>query len=285
MTRRVRSAAIRFGAVLIAGLLAAGAAAQAPVPPDRAPEIEGLETEQRLGEMIPQAVELVDDFGRTVALSEYFGRGRPVLFTFNYYRCPMLCTFQLDGLVEALKENGMLPGRDFELVTVSFDPLEKPELARTKKRGYVDLLGRPEAAKGWHFMTGRKAAIEALTSAVGFKFRWNAEQQEWAHSATLVICTPDGRISRYLGGTYFEAPDLRRSVVEASGGKIGTLWDQVFFTCFRWDSHAGKYTLHALGLMRVGGITALVVLTSVIATLWRREAARRRAALPGLTHG
>lgn len=285
MTRGLRSAASRLGAVLIAGLAASLAAAQAPVPPDRAPEIEGLETEQKLGEAIPRNIELVDDFGRAVSLGEYFGRGRPVLFTFNYYRCPMLCTFQLDGLVEALKENGMVPGRDFELLTVSFDPLEKPELARTKKRGYVDLLGVPEAAKGWHFMTGRKSAIEALTSAVGFKFRWNAEQQEWAHAATLVICTPDGRISRYLGGTYFEAPDLRRSIVEASGGKIGTLWDQVFFTCFRWDSHAGKYTLHALGLMRLGGMATLVVLAGVIAALWRREAARRRAALPAINHG
>ncbi len=252
----------------------AGAAAQ--LNRGEPEEFKGVRVEQKLQTRLPLDCRFVDDRGVPVKLSDYFGKGKPVVLTLNYYGCPMLCGLQLNGLVDVLKKMRLTPGKDFELVTLSFDPLEKPRLARAKKANYIRALGKPGAASGWHFLTGSKDQIRRLTEAVGFYYRWDEKLGEWKHKATTIICTPDGRISRYLGGVAFHPKTLRLSLVEASDGKIGSLWDQAFLTCFHFSVQDGKYTANVMAIMRLGGTLTLLMLGVTILVLWRREVRRRR---------
>ncbi len=266
----------RWRALGSAAVLAVAATAAAQLNRGEPKEFEGVRVEQKLNAPLPLDCQFVDDRGAVVRLGDYFGKGKPVVLTLNYYGCPMLCGLQLNGLVEALKKMELIPGRDFELLTISFDPLEQPRLAAAKKANYIRALGKPAAARGWHFLTGRKDQIRKLTEAVGFYYRWDEASQEWKHRATTIICTPEGRISRYLGGVAFEPKTLRLSLVEASDGKVGSLWDQVFLTCFHFSIQDGKYTANVLAIMRLGGTLTLLMLGTTILVLWRRELRRRR---------
>ncbi len=246
-------------------------------------ELREISIEERLGARLPLDLEFIDEDGRPVRLGQFFDGEHPVVLTLNYYRCPMLCGLLLNGLLDVLKRTSFEPGRDFQILTVSFDPLEGPELAREKKRNYINAYGKSSAAAGWHFLTGQRDPIKRLTGTVGFHYKWNEEQQQWAHAAALIICTPEGQVSRYLGGVVFDPQTFRLSLIEASDGKIGTLFDQVFLTCFQYHSDEGAYTASARGLMRAGGVVTLVVLGGLMAVYWRRELRlrRRRAAAAG----
>jgi len=260
-------------AVALAGTRAPAVRAQqdASVPK----ELKGIGVDERLNAHLPTDLTFTDSDGNPVRLADFFGE-RPVVITLNYYACPMLCTLQLNDLVSALREIPLEPGRDFELITLSFDPLEGPKLAAAKKRNYVAEYGRPSASRGWHFLTGKQDAILRLTRAVGFRFKWNAEQQQWAHPATAIICTPDGRISRYLGLPY-DPRTLRLSLVEASQGKIGTLFDRVFLTCFHYIDNQGRYTANVMGIMRLGGAAVVVFLVLLFLVLETGRRIRRRS--------
>lgn len=244
------------------------------------PELEGIDIVQKLDAHLPLDAEFQDDQGRLVQLGSYFDGKKPVILTLNYYKCPMLCGLLLNGLLDALKGLSWTPGQEFTVVTLSFDPLENNTgLAKAKKQTYLLDYGRPEAARGWHFLTGRKEQIQRLTQAVGFPYRWNEQRGEWAHPSALIICTPDGRVARYLGGISFEPKTLRLSLVEAADGKVGSLWDQVFLTCFHYVSDVGKYTADVIAIMRLGGLVTMVALGLMVTVLWRRESRRRQAAL------
>ncbi len=246
------------------------------------PEVlEDVRIDEQLGAALPLDAEFVDDEGKVVRLGDYFDGTHPVVLTLNYYRCPMLCGLLLNGMLEALKPISLEPGEDYQIVTISFDPLEGPELAKAKKRNYVNAYGRSAARRGWHFLTGQRDAIKAVTQATGFHYKWNEENQQWAHAAALIICTPEGKISRYLPGVVFEPQTVRLSLIEASDGRIGTLVDQVFLTCFQYHSIDGAYSASAIGLMRLGGAATLLVLVVVLLLLWRREAVRRRPRADG----
>ncbi|RMF71963.1 MAG: SCO family protein, partial [Planctomycetota bacterium] len=191
---------------------------------------------------------------------------------------PMLCTLQLNGLVDALREMNLDPQTDFTILSVSFDPLETSSLAASKKKTYMQQYARPGAAGAWRFLTGKSDAIRKLTDAVGFHYKWNEQAGEWAHKATLVICTPDGRISRYMGGVMFDPPTLRMSLIEASEGKIGNVFDAVFLSCFHYVSKDGRYTASVLGIMRLGGVLTVLIVGGVLLFFWRYDARRRRMA-------
>ncbi|MFQ5807771.1 MAG: SCO family protein [Phycisphaerae bacterium] len=269
----------RFRALVSLLLLTVGAAtvpARAQINRGTPEQLQDVSITEQLDAQIPLDLQFADEDGRAVRLRDYFTGERPVILTLNYYRCPMLCGLILNGMVAGLKPISLDPGEDFEIVTVSFDPLEGSPLAQAKKRNYVNEYGRSSAAQGWHFLTGQRDEIKALTGAVGFHYRWVEERQQWAHPAALIICTPDGRVSRYLGGVLFEPQTMRLSLVEASEGKIGSLFDQVFLGCFHYVSDDGKYTASALGIMRLGGGLTLVILATTILVLWRRDANRRR---------
>jgi protein SCO1/2 len=190
----------------------------------------------------------------------------------------MLCTLTLNGLAGALSALAFDAGREFEVVTVSFDPREGPELAAAKKKAYLQRYGRPGAEAGWHFLTGDAPAIDALTRAVGFRYAWDDETRQYAHAAGVVVATPDGTLARYLYGIEYAPKDLRLAVVEASQGRVGTPVDAVLLYCYQYDPATGRYGAAFMRIVRAGGIVTVVALGSFILLMWRRDRARRPAA-------
>jgi protein SCO1/2 len=215
---------------------------------------------------------LRDESGRAVRLGDYFGR-RPVVLSLAYYGCPMLCTLSLNGLASALKTLSFDAGREFEVVTVSFEPKETPEQATAAKKTYLDRYGRPAAAGGWHFLTGDAAAIAAVTRAVGFRFAWDEETRQYAHPTGIVVATPQGRIARYLYGVEYAPKDLRFALVEASSGRVGSPVDQLLLYCYEYDPVRGRYGAAILRTVRFFGILTVLSLVTLIAVLRYRERA------------
>lgn len=241
-------------------------------------DLEEVGISQRLDEQLPLDLRFRDANGRAVRLGDYFHPERPVMLSLVYYECPMLCTVVLNGLLETLREMDWTPGEQFELVTVSIDPQEPPRLAQVKKQNMIRALGRPEAAAGWHFLTGEPAAVAELTERVGFRYRYLPESGEFAHPAALFVITPDGRISRYLFGVNHPPRTVRLSLVEAADGKIGSPVDQFLLYCYSYDAAEGRYTPVAMRIMRVaGGLTAIVLGTALVG-LWRLDLRRRARA-------
>lgn len=271
---RRRSVHIAWGLVgLVAVMLSAPASWAQRTGHTPAP-LEGVDVDEQLGSSIPRDVTFYDEEGRAVALGTYLDGERPVILNLVYHDCPMLCNMVVDGLTNALRAMSWTPGAEFDVLTVSFNERETPELAREQKERYVSELGKPAAASGWHFLTGEQEAIETLTEAVGFSFRWVEAQQQFAHPATLIFLSGDGTISRYLYGLEYAPREVRNALVEASEGKVGTVIDQAILYCFQYDPHANSYVLQATNLMKLGGGLTVLVLGVVLFVFWRRE--RRR---------
>lgn len=275
----------RWQAALLGGLAGLLCCAPRALADNSTPEkditpaaIRNVDIDQKLNAQVPLDLEFTDDRGTKVKLGDYFTGQRPVLLTLNYYNCPGLCTFVLNGVLDSLRNLSWTPGKEFEVVTVSFDPLENTQLARSKKENYVSEYGKPEAREHWHFLTGEKDAIRALTQAVGFNYHWDKETQQWSHPATLIVLTPSGRISRYLGGVNDDPKVVRLSLVEASAGKVGTLWDRIFLSCYHYVPSEGKYVPFAQSLMKIGGAVMVFLVATGIMVLWRAEVRRRRRA-------
>ncbi len=265
--------------------LLAAVPALAGASPSAAAEERGLPKplaevgfEQRLGAPLPLAVELVDEGGAPVALGDLLGE-RPAIFAPVYYDCPMLCTLTLNGLVHSLRALAFEPGRDFDVVVVSFDPRETPEQAAAAKATWVGRYGGGSEGEGWHFLTGDAEAIAALTDAIGFRFSYDEEAEEFAHAAGIVVATPDGRVARYFYGIEFAPRDLRLGLVEAAGGAIGSPVDQVLLYCFRYDPATGRYSAVAMNLVRAGGALTVAAIALFLVASRRRE--RRLAGAPG----
>lgn len=231
--------------------------------------------EERLGETIPGDVTFYDEDGRPVELGRYFDGETPVLLTMVYHNCPMLCNLVLDGLNEAFRQMEWVPGQEFEVVTVSFAADETPDLAARQKAKYIEALGKPQAAEGWHFLTGDAASIQTLADAVGFQYNWVEEQQTYAHPATLMFLSGEGKLTRYLHGLEYAPREVRTALVEASAGTVGTVLDQAFLYCFQYDPTVNSYVPHAANLMKVGGVLTVVVLGIMLFIFWRRERHRR----------
>lgn len=264
----------RAVAVALAAGLSFAAVARAQDRTDALPpELQNVGITEHLNEQLPLDLEFADHTGKAVRLRDYFDGRRPVILTLNYYRCPMLCGLMLNGMVDAIKQLDWTAGDQYQIVTVSFDPLEAPPLAAAKRNNYLADYGRPESGSGWQFLTGRKASSDALLDATGFRVAWNEERQEWIHVAALIVCTPDGRISRYLYGVAFEPKTVRLSLVEASEGKVGSTLDRILLFCYHYED--GEYTLAAMNLVRAGGVLTALAVGGLLAVLWRRE--RRRA--------
>lgn len=267
------------GLVAAALLALAPAAARAEDPWGLPKELEGLEITPRPDAQTPLDAVFRDEQGAVVRLGDYFDGHRPVILNLAYYRCPMLCGLVSEGLVASLKKLEWAPGEQFQVVTVSIDAREAPELARQKKASTLEALGRPEAEAGWHFLTGSEASIHALAEAVGFKFRFLPERNDFAHAAGLFVCTPDGRVSQTITGLAYEPRTLRLALVEAGDGKVGGLLDQVLLYCFHYDPKTGTYTPVVMNIMRLGfAVTVLVLGTFVGTLLWRERRVRRDAA-------
>jgi protein SCO1/2 len=226
--------------------------------------------EQRLNAQVPLDLKFRDESGREVKLGEYFG-SKPVVLSMVYYECPMLCGEVLNGEASVFSALKFDIGQEFDVVTVSFDPRETLDLARTKKQTFVNRYGRPGAEAGWHFLTGQQDSIDKLTKAVGFNYAWDRDTQQFAHAAAIMVLTPDGRIAQYFYGVEYSPKDLRFGLVQASQKKIGNLVDQVLLYCYHYDPRTGKYGPVISRALQVGGAVTLMILGGFLIVMFRLE--------------
>lgn len=264
-----------------------GAQTDMPAPTDRpgsgAPPsgatpavLQDVGLDQKLNAQVPLDLTFRDERGRARTLGDLF-RGKPVILVLAYYECPMLCTQVLNGLVRAIRTLNFTAGQEFDIVTVSFDPGETPELARAKKQVYLERYDRAGAGEGWHFLTGKEREIAALTRAVGFRYAYNAEVDQYAHASGIIVLTPEGRLSHYFYGIEYGPRDLRLALVEAAERRIGSPVDQVLLYCFHYDPASGKYSLAIMNIVRAAGVLAVAGIVGGIVYMRRRE---RRGLLP-----
>jgi protein SCO1/2 len=240
--------------------------------------------DQRLDAPLPLSLAFRDEAGRGVRLGDFFGR-RPVILALVYYDCPMLCTQVLNGLVGSLNTISLRAGADFDVVLVSFDPRETPQDARAKKEAYLSRYKHPASAAGWHFLTGREPEIQALAKAAGFRYRYDAELDQFAHASAIFVATPDGRLARYFYGIEYAPRDLRLALVEASSGKIGTPVDQILLFCFHYDPANGKYGAVIVNIIRLAGLLTVALLAVSIAWMSLRNRRRPAGRRARLVHG
>jgi protein SCO1/2 len=238
-------------------------------PPD-ADRLGRIGIDQHLGERLPLNLVFRDETGREVTLGSFFG-DRPVILSLVYYECPMLCTQVLNGLVRGLRPLSFEPGREFELVTVSIDPGESPELAAAKKREYVTGYGRAGAATSWHFLTGGQAEITALAEAVGFRYEYDPPTDQFIHASGIMVTTPDGRLSRYFYGIDYAPRDLRLGLVESAEGRIGSPVDKLLLLCYRYDPMTGRYGFLVVTSLRLAAVATVAFLAGLVLLLLRRE--------------
>lgn len=237
--------------------------------------LEGVGIEQHLGASLPLDAAFRDEEGREVRLGEYFGAGRkPAVLALAYFECPMLCTLVLNGLVKALRPLSFTAGQEYDVIAISIDPKETPELAKQKKAAYLESYARRGDGSGFHFLTGNQESIRAVTDAVGFKYRYIPETGEFAHAASIYVLTPLGQLSRYFFGVEFSSRDLRLAFVEAADGKIGGFVEQLMLFCYRYDPSTGKYSAQALAAVRLGGIATVVSMAGFIGLSRWRETRR-----------
>jgi len=259
-----------------AALWTAGAAAQSPYAADKKPaELEGVGIEEHLNQAIPLDLTFKDESGKDIKLGDYFKPGKPVILTLNYFRCPMLCTLTLNGLVDGLNDVEWSAGDQFEIVTVSFNPAESIDLAHAKKEAYLTQYKRVSAKEGWHFLTGDQANISALCKAVGFGYRKTSDDN-FAHTSTIMFLTPDARLSRYMNDVQFQARDLKFALIEASQGAIGSPMEKfLLFMCYHYDPLSKSYAASAMKIMRLGGAVTVVLMAAGLGMLWWRGSHHR----------
>jgi protein SCO1/2 len=244
---------------------------------EQVPEVlEEVGVTEHLNAKLPLELEFRDEEGNWVELGSFFDGERPVILTLNYYRCPMLCGLMLNGVVDGLQAMSWTPGAEFEIVTISINPLETPELARAKKQNYLKRLERPAAARGWHFMTGRELEIKRLAETLGFSYTYDPVSQEYAHAAAIFVCTPEGRVARYLYGIEYPAKRLKLALLEAAEGTIGSTLDQLILYCYHYDPTNRRYTPVAMNIMRLGGGATALILGISLGVFWVREWRRKK---------
>jgi protein SCO1/2 len=264
-----------FVAPLLLGSLTIG-----PPDPGKPVILKDAGIRQNLNAQVPLDLHFRDESGRSVTFGECCA-GKTTVLVMAYYRCPMLCTQVLNGVVDCLRGVPFNAGKEFEVVVVSFDPREQPALARAKKAAYVEAYGRPGAEEGWHFLTGEREQIDELCRAVGFGYQYDVKRDQFAHASGIMILTPGGRVSRYLlgiGGTTAGSPygprDLRLALVEASEEKIGSPWDGVLLFCYVYDPEKGNYRF-AINAVRTAGAVTVLLLGGALGLAWWREWRKR----------
>jgi protein SCO1/2 len=270
----LQSAIFSLQSLLVISLLLACAKpvqAQSGLPPS----LRRVGFDQRLNAQVPLDLEFKDEAGRTVKLGDYFG-SKPVILVLAYFRCPMLCTQVLNGLVQALMDITINVGKEFNVVTVSFDPRDTPVMAAAKKKTYLGRYARPGADAGWHFLTGEQESIHRLTEAVGFRYTYDARNDQFAHASGIMILTLSGRISRYFYDIHYSPRDVRLGLVEASENRIGSPVDQILLYCFHYDPAEGKYGAVIMNLVRLGGVLTVLAIGAFVVIMWRQERRRMR---------
>ncbi len=241
-------------------------------------DVPAITVTEHLGERISADTEFVDSDGTPVRIGDYLGKGHPVVLLFAYHSCPMLCSLALDGLSQAVIATDLTPGADFEVVSLSFNHREGPELAAQAKALYVSRMvaAQPDISDSWHFLTGQEENIRTLAGEVGFGFEWDEATQQFAHNAIVVFLSPDGTITRYLYGIQHSPRDFRLATVEAGHGTVGSSFDRFLLTCFRYDTTSRSYTPYILNIMKIGGGLLLVIMAAFFIPMWLRDRKRDR---------
>jgi len=260
----------------MAGTPSAGYKREVGMPASAMPEaLREIGFDQNIDQLLPLDIPFADEQGRVAPLGSYFG-GRPVVMAFVYYECPMLCTTVLNALASSLNVMSLEPGKDFDVVTISFDPRETPALAAAKKATYLQRYKHPGAAAGWHFLTGSQSSIDRATKAAGFRFVWDDGLKQFAHPTGIIVLTPEGRIARYLFGIDYGPRDLRLALVDASAGKVGSAVDAFLLYCYHYDPMTGRYGIAIMRAIRIAGSATVISLGVFIGIMVRRERRAQR---------
>lgn len=267
-----RSAVVQVALILVLGSGAWGQAmtqgAITPPPNLRPPGLKHVGIEQNLNQQIPPDLLFRDEAGNQVYLRDYFGK-RPLILNLVYYHCPMLCGEVLSGLESALRVLKFDVGKDFDVLTVSFDPKDTPKDATAKKAEFLKRYNRPGAESGWHFLTGPQSSIEALTNAAGFQYEYDSKSGQYAHATAIMVLTPEGKIAQYYYGVEYAPKDLRLGLVQASEGKIGNLVDSVLLYCYHYDPDTGKYGPLVSRILKLAGGATILVLGAFLFVMFR----------------
>jgi protein SCO1/2 len=274
-----------IAALLVSGGIARGQAVPSNVGVNSTTmpaQLQNVGFDPHLNAQIPLDLPFVDENGSNVQLRDYFNQ-KPVVLAFVYYGCPMLCNQVEQGVVGALRMLSFTPGRDYEVVFVSFDPRESADMAAQKKKSALTHFRRPETASGWHFLTGTKESIDAATKAANFRYSFDSKTNLFAHASGIMLLTPGGRISRYFYGVEYPGRDMRLGLVDASAGKIGTPIDRALLFCYQYDPNSATYSASILKIIRLGGILTVLCIVGGILIFRRRDAAQagmKRAQTP-----
>src|SRR6202158_1138251 len=255
-----------------------------PPASQRPPGLQFVGIEQHLNAEVPADLEFRDELGNPVKLADYFGHGRPVILNLGYYQCPMLCSELLRGLVGSMKALTFDLGKDFDVVTVSFDPSETPEMAAAKKQDIIKRYGRANADQGWHFLTGKADQINALTKSVGFEYQFDPKTEQYAHAAAIVMLTPDHHISGYFYGVEFSPKDLRLGLVQASQNRSGNISDQVLVYCYHYDPRTGKYGAVVSNILNLAALGTMLILGTFMFVMFRADRHSVRLSDQGAGH-
>jgi protein SCO1/2 len=271
----VRTTRQFVNSIVCLALLAGAAHAQgnyimSPPPNVRPPGLKNVGIQQNLNQQIPPDLTFTDDLGRQVKLGDYFGQ-KPLILNFVYYGCPMLCGEELAGLESTLRVLKFDVGKEFEVITISFDPKNTPEIAAKKKEQFLRRYNRPGAERGWHFLVGQPDAIAAVTKAAGFQYQYNEKTGEFAHSTAILVLTPQGNIAQYYYGIEFPPKDLRLALVEASDNRIGNVVDEVLLYCYHYDPEQGRYSATVLRVLRLMAVATMLCLGGLFFVLIRRS--------------
>ena len=277
MTRRFT---IEYKSLLLAGALTLVGAlsALAQAPPTVQPNMNtdaNIGIDQKLDAQVPLDLTFTDQTGKKVKLGDYFG-SKPVVLALPFYRCAGMCTLEIDGMAKAFNGIASLTvGKEFNAVTVSIDPKETWTLASAKQRDYLDLYPRPEAKKGWSFLTGDDANIHALAKAVGFRYIIDPKTQQPIHAVGIIVITPEGRVSRYLLGVDYSPRDLKLCLVDASHNKIGSLVDKFTLLCSHYDPTTSRYGVAIDRIIKFSCTLTVLILACAIMMLFRFEKQRQ----------
>jgi len=269
---RVSAVVCIFAALIFVGARAAHAQQDMLLQnPTGKPEVlQNVGLDQRLNNQVPLDISFRDEHGVNVTIGQLL-QNKPAILTLVYYQCPMLCTEVLNSTLNGLKEIPLNIGKDFDVITVSIDPTEKPILAEAKQTMYVGLYGRPGAVRGWHFLTGDKPQIDQLSASVGYRFVYDKASSQFAHASGIMVLTPEGRVSRYFYGISYAPRDLRLGLVEASEGRIGSPVDAILLYCFHYEASTGKYGVAILRVVRAAGILTVLLIALMVIFFMRRE--------------
>ena len=253
--------------VLLCALLPLAAGAQVIVP---AP-LQGVDVIEQLGDRVPEEGRLIDSEGQPFRLADELHHGKPVVLALVYYRCPQLCSLTLSSLTRTLRDSGMKLGRDYRAVVLSIDPAETSRDAAESKRGHMQALGVSPTTADWRFATAAEPEIQALARATGFKYRYDAQSKQFAHASVAFVLAEDGRLSRYLYGIEYPARDMKLALLEAGKGKVGTAFDRVLLTCFKYDPAKRSYAPYGLAFIRIGALLVFAALVVLLTVLWRQD--------------